>query len=88
MNTITQTDTDRASIEQLWNSLLPFECPDKFTFNLWLRQHGAETVAYAIEQTAMKRSKLGGEMTTQAAHRLAGAIACSVTHERKHLGIV
>ena len=72
-----------AVTQQLWSSLLPFECPDKFALNLMLRQHGVETVHYAVEQTATKRMKLNGQMTQAEAHRLCSAICCSVTRERK-----
>jgi hypothetical protein len=58
---------------------------DKFTVNLLLRQHGLETTLYAIEETAIKRCKVGGEMERPYALRLVGAIACSVTRRKRHL---
>jgi hypothetical protein len=83
MNSI-KPSTELESVLQLWNELLPFEPPDKFAVNLWLRQHGVETVLYAIEQTAIKRAK-GGEMHREFAIRLSSAICCSVTRAKKHL---
>lgn len=81
----TQTNTEALAVTQLWSDLLPFEAPDRFKVNLWLRQHGAETVLYAVEQTATKRAKLNGDMTRDHAIRLCGAICCSVTREKRHL---
>jgi hypothetical protein len=80
-----QPNADFNSVLQTWESLLPFEPPDKFTVNLLLRQHGLETTLYAVEETAVKRAKLGGEMERPYALRLCGAIACSVTRRKKHL---
>jgi hypothetical protein len=85
MNTTIQPSTELESITELWNSLLPFEPPDKFTINLMLRQHGLETVVYGVEETAVKRSKLGGQMERPYALRLCGSICCSVTRAKKHL---
>ena len=79
-----QPSTELQSVTELWNSLLPFEQPDKFTLNLWLRQHGIETVHYAIEQAAVRRSK-GDQMDRQAAIRLSNAICCSVTRHKQYL---
>lgn len=80
-----QPNTEFNSVIQTWESLLPFEPPDKFTINLMLRQHGLETVLYSIEEVAVKRAKLNGEMERQYALRLSGAIACSVTRRKRHL---
>jgi hypothetical protein len=83
MNSI-KPGTELESVTELWNSLLPFDPPDKFTINLMLRQHGVETVQYAIEQTAVRRSK-GDQMDRQAAIRLSNAICCSVTRHKQYL---
>ena len=82
MNSI-KLGTELESVLQLWNELLPFEPPDKFAVNLWLRQHGVETALYSIEQAAIKRAK-GVEMGREYAIRLCGAICCSVTRAKKH----
>ncbi len=80
-----QPNTELSSVMQVWQSLLPFDAPDKFTVNLMLRQHGLETTLYAVEETAVKRAKLNGDMERSYALRLCGAIACSVTRRKKHL---
>jgi hypothetical protein len=80
-----QPNTEFSSVMQAWESLLPFEAPDKFTVNLLLRQHGLETTLYAIEETAIKRCKVGDQMERTYALRLVGAIACSVTRRKRHL---
>jgi hypothetical protein len=82
MNSILPS-TELESVSQLWNELLPFDLPDKFTINLMLRQHGLETVMYGVEETAVKRSKLGGQMERPYALRLFGAVCCSVTRAKK-----
>lgn len=79
-----QPNTEFESVVSLWRELLPFDAPDKFQTNLLLRQHGAETVLYAIEEIANKRMKLG-EMERPAALHLVGAICCSVTRRKRHL---
>lgn len=81
----TQTNTDALAVTELWSHLLPFEPPDKFEINLRLRQSGVKTVVYAIEQIALKRIKLNGDMTREYALRLCGAICSSVARERKHI---
>jgi hypothetical protein len=81
MNSIKPT-AELESVMQLWSELLPFEPPDKFAVNLWLRRHGVETALYSIAQAAIKRAK-GGEMGREYAIRLCGAICCSVTRAKK-----
>ena len=78
-----QTTTELAAVTDLWAALLPFEAPDRFTLALWLRQHGVETVVYAIEQTAIKRMK-NDAMDRQHATRLCSAICCSETRLKNH----
>jgi hypothetical protein len=53
-----------------------------FTINIWLCQHGAETVLYAVEQVALKKAKFNGAMTRAEAYRMTSAIFCSVTPRR------
>ena len=81
-----QPNTDLSSTQQLWADLLPYETPDQYTINLLIRQHGLQTVHYAVEQVALKRSKLNGQMDGSTALRLFGAVCCSVTRAKKHLG--
>jgi hypothetical protein len=85
VNTTPQPNTDLSSTQQLWADLLPYETPDQYTINLFIRRHGVETVHYAVEQVALKRSKLNGQMERPYALRLFGAVCCSVTRARKHL---
>lgn len=80
-----QLTAELTSTRQLWSALLPYDAPDQYAINLLLLQHGVETVRYAVEQVALKRSKLGGEMDQQTAHRLFGAVCCSLTKAKQHL---
>jgi hypothetical protein len=80
-----QLTAELTSTQQLWSALLPYEGPDQYAINLLLRQHGVETVHYAVEQVALKRSKVSGQMDGTTAIRLFGAVCCSVTRAKKHL---
>jgi hypothetical protein len=78
-----QTTTELTAVTDLWNSLLPYEAPDRFTLALWLRQHGLAATLYAVEQVAIKRVK-NEAMDRQHAIRLCSAICCSESRLKKH----
>jgi len=83
VNITPQRNTNLSSTQRLWADLLPYEAPDQYEINLLLHRHGVEVVHYAVEQVALKRSKLNGQMERPHALRLFGAVCCSVTRAKK-----
>jgi hypothetical protein len=83
MTALTTQEIKVASVMQRWAELLPFEPPDAYLVNRLVFQHNVETVMYAVQEIALKRVKMNGQMERPYALRLFGAVCCSVTRAKK-----
>jgi len=61
---------EKATIQKLWNSLLP-HCPTDFQTNFWLALHTFPIVVHGVRETAWKFNRLRGQMSDEYMTRFA-----------------
>jgi hypothetical protein len=82
-----QIETRRAESEALlalWTDLLPSRVIDPYQFKVWLRLHPFSRVVLAIERTAKKSAKLGGQMDVSYAVKFCSSVCNDLKGKEQH----